>query len=207
MVHFVEQCFDSPSLISDKCCHLTLYLSQMEPYCERIILAAWSFEQRWSGNCFISYWNSDCFSAPKLCLIIFFVHGPLVSCRPCPPGDPIAWHWASLQFHDPSRIKETQLINKSLMSLKDCIRNRALSALNIGELVNFPFLDFNTKNPLSGSLLVTVWNFDRCRTLYGFDRCYNEIKRAGKVACMSLLLQFSSLEHDEKSDLAAWSVN
>ena len=93
------------------------------------------------------------------------------------------------------------------MSLKDCIRNRALSALNIGELVNFPFLDFNTKNPLSGSLLVTVWNFDRCRTLYGFDRCYNEIKRAGKVACMSLLLQFSSLEHDEKSDLAAWSVN
>ena len=70
------------------------------------------------------------------------VLGPLVSCRPCPPGDPIAWHWASLQFHDPSRIKETQLINKSLMSLKDCIRNRALSALNIGELVNFPFLDF-----------------------------------------------------------------
>ena len=147
MVHFVEQCFDSPSLISDKCCHLTLYLSQMEPCCERIILAAWSFEQRWSGS-----WNFFYF---LLKLWLFFdaqalphyflcprVLGPLVSCRPCPPGDPIAWHWASLQFHDPSRIKETQLINKSLMSLKDCIRNRALSALNIGELVNFPFLDF-----------------------------------------------------------------
>ena len=32
------------------------------------------------------------------------------------------------QFHDKSRIKETQAINKSLMALKDCIRNRAMSA-------------------------------------------------------------------------------
>ena len=39
-----------------------------------------------------------------------------------------------IQFHEPGRIKETQQINKSLMSLKDCIRNRALSAINPGKI-------------------------------------------------------------------------
>ena len=37
---------------------------------------------------------------------------------------------ADAQFHDKSRINETKLINKSLMALKDCIRNR--SGLRLG---------------------------------------------------------------------------
>ncbi len=36
---------------------------------------------------------------------------------------------ADSQFHDRALVRETQLINKSLAALKDCIRNRALSAV------------------------------------------------------------------------------
>ncbi len=43
------------------------------------------------------------------------------------------------QFHDKSRVKETQAINKSLMALKDCIRNRALSALNLDKYYHVPY--------------------------------------------------------------------
>lgn len=43
------------------------------------------------------------------------------------------------QFHDKSLIKETQLINKSLMALKDCIRNRALSAVNLDQYYHIPY--------------------------------------------------------------------
>ena len=37
---------------------------------------------------------------------------------------------ADSQYHDKSLLAQTKEINKSLMSLKECIRNRALSALN-----------------------------------------------------------------------------
>jgi len=46
---------------------------------------------------------------------------------------------ADAQFHDRSLVKETQLINKSLMALKDCIRNRALSALNPDRYYHIPY--------------------------------------------------------------------
>jgi len=46
---------------------------------------------------------------------------------------------ADSQFHDKSRIKETKEINKSLMCLKECIRNRAKSALDPHSFVHIPF--------------------------------------------------------------------
>jgi len=46
---------------------------------------------------------------------------------------------ADSQFHDKDRIKETKEINKSLMCLKDCIRNRAKSAAEPETIVHIPF--------------------------------------------------------------------
>ena len=58
----------------------------------------------------------------------------------------------SIQFHEPGRIKETQQINKSLMSLKDCIRNRALSAINPGKIQKMLYSHFTYFNTLSGEM-------------------------------------------------------
>jgi len=46
---------------------------------------------------------------------------------------------ADSQFHDKSRIKETKEINKSLMCLKECIRNRAKSAADPQSMVHIPY--------------------------------------------------------------------
>jgi kinesin family protein 2/24 len=46
---------------------------------------------------------------------------------------------ADSQFHDGSLIEETKLINKSLMNLKECIRHRALSALNPDKYYHIPY--------------------------------------------------------------------
>ena len=46
---------------------------------------------------------------------------------------------ADAQFHDKALVKEKQLINKSLMVMKECIRNRALSALNLDKYYHVPF--------------------------------------------------------------------
>jgi len=43
------------------------------------------------------------------------------------------------QFHDKERVKETKQINTSLMALKECIRNRALSALNPSQHYHVPY--------------------------------------------------------------------
>lgn len=43
------------------------------------------------------------------------------------------------QFHDKSRLKETKAINGSLMALKDCIRNRALEAINPDKFYHVPY--------------------------------------------------------------------
>lgn len=44
-----------------------------------------------------------------------------------------------MQFHDKELVKQTQHINKSLMALKECIRNRALSALNPDKSYHIPY--------------------------------------------------------------------
>ena len=46
---------------------------------------------------------------------------------------------ADSEFHDKERIKETKEINKSLMCLKDCIRNRARAAADPDTFVHIPF--------------------------------------------------------------------
>ena len=46
---------------------------------------------------------------------------------------------ADSQFHDKELIKQTQFINKSLMALKDCVRNKALSALDDDLSVHIPY--------------------------------------------------------------------
>jgi len=46
---------------------------------------------------------------------------------------------ADSQFHDRSRIQETKDINKSLMCLKDCIRNRAKAASDPSTFVHIPY--------------------------------------------------------------------
>ena len=43
------------------------------------------------------------------------------------------------QFHDKTRVKETSAINGSLMALKDCIRNRALAAINVEKFYHVPY--------------------------------------------------------------------
>ena len=46
---------------------------------------------------------------------------------------------ADTEFHDRERIKETKEINKSLMCLKECIRNRARAAADPDTFVHIPF--------------------------------------------------------------------
>ena len=46
---------------------------------------------------------------------------------------------ADIQFHEKSRVMETKEINKSLMALKDCIRNRALAAQNFEKFYHVPY--------------------------------------------------------------------
>ena len=46
---------------------------------------------------------------------------------------------ADTEFHDKERIKETKEINKSLMCLKECIRNRARAAADPDTFVHIPF--------------------------------------------------------------------
>jgi len=46
---------------------------------------------------------------------------------------------ADSQFHDKDRIKESQHINKSLMTLKECIINRAKSSANPAKHFHIPF--------------------------------------------------------------------
>ena len=43
------------------------------------------------------------------------------------------------QFHDKSRLQETKDINKSLMCLKECIRNRSLASLDPSTHVHIPY--------------------------------------------------------------------
>ena len=43
------------------------------------------------------------------------------------------------QFHGKAAIAETQAINSSLMALKDCIRNRALAAVNVDKFYHVPY--------------------------------------------------------------------
>jgi len=43
------------------------------------------------------------------------------------------------QYHDKDRFKETQLINKSLMSLKECIRNRVKASVEIDKFIHIPY--------------------------------------------------------------------
>ena len=43
------------------------------------------------------------------------------------------------QFHDKTRIQETKDINKSLMCLKDCIRNRSKAAVDPTTFVHIPY--------------------------------------------------------------------
>ena len=46
---------------------------------------------------------------------------------------------ADSQFHDKTRIKETKAINSSLMTLKECIKNRAKSVQDPSTFVHIPF--------------------------------------------------------------------
>ena len=46
---------------------------------------------------------------------------------------------SDIQFHEKSRVLETKEINKSLMALKDCIRNRALAAQNLEKFYHVPY--------------------------------------------------------------------
>lgn len=46
---------------------------------------------------------------------------------------------ADSMAHDKARMDETKEINKSLMTLKDCIRGRALAALNLDKHVHVPY--------------------------------------------------------------------
>ena len=46
---------------------------------------------------------------------------------------------SDIQFHEKSRVMETKEINKSLMALKDCIRNRALAAQNLEKFYHVPY--------------------------------------------------------------------
>ena len=46
---------------------------------------------------------------------------------------------ADSQFHDKARIKETKAINSSLMTLKECIKNRAKSVQDPSTFVHIPF--------------------------------------------------------------------
>ena len=50
-----------------------------------------------------------------------------------------AWPHHFPQFHDKARIKETQAINSSLMTLKQCIKNRAKSVQEPNTFVHIPF--------------------------------------------------------------------
>ena len=43
------------------------------------------------------------------------------------------------QFHGKAAISETQAINTSLMALKECIRNRALAAVNVDKFYHVPY--------------------------------------------------------------------
>lgn len=67
------------------------------------------------------------------------------------------------QFHDRSLIKETQMINGSLMALKECIRNRALSALNPDKFYHIPYR--NSKLTLLLKDALEVESHRQCKTV------------------------------------------
>jgi kinesin family member 2/24 len=46
---------------------------------------------------------------------------------------------ADAQFHDKALLQQTKAINKSLMSLKECMRNRALQATNPNKQYHIPY--------------------------------------------------------------------
>ena len=55
------------------------------------------------------------------------------------------------QFHDKDLIKQAQFINYSLMSLKECIRNRALSVQNYNTKVHIPYRNSSLTHILKDS--------------------------------------------------------
>ena len=46
---------------------------------------------------------------------------------------------SDVQFHDKDLVSQTKLINSSLMALKECIRNRALAAVNQDTFYHVPY--------------------------------------------------------------------
>lgn len=67
------------------------------------------------------------------------------------------------QFHDKSLIKQTKDINKSLMSLMDCIRNRSLQAMNPSKCYHIPYR--NSKLTLILKDAFELMSNKHCKTL------------------------------------------
>jgi kinesin family protein 2/24 len=69
---------------------------------------------------------------------------------------------ADSQFHDKALLKQTKEINKSLMCLKECIRNRALQAMNPTKQYHIPYRNSKLTLVLKESL--ELKSFKHCKT-------------------------------------------
>ena len=71
---------------------------------------------------------------------------------------------ADSQFHDKSRIKETKAINSSLMTLKECIKNRAKSVQDPSTFVHIPFRQTKLMLVMKDAFELESHKLSRCRS-------------------------------------------
>lgn len=88
------------------------------------------------------------------------------------------------QFHDKELIRQTQHINKSLMSLKECIRNRALSSMNNDKNIHIPYR--NSKLTLLLKFSFELFSKTQCKTVV----IANVAPSCGDVAMTKNTLRF-----------------
>ena len=73
---------------------------------------------------------------------------------------------ADSQFHDKSRIKETKAINSSLMTLKECIKNRAKSVQDPSTFVHIPFRQAKLMLVMKDAFELESHKLSRCRKCF-----------------------------------------
>ena len=82
---------------------------------------------------------------------------------------------ADSQFHDKTLLKQTKEINKSLMCLKECIRNRALQAMNPSKSYHIPYRNSKLTLIMKDSLELTSNKHCKTTIIANISPCVSDI--------------------------------